>query len=113
MTKKFNPLHFTAKAIDEDYKAKVKKMSLTQAIQFLEKELKYDEHTGWSIRYYGFGEHFTFWMGDGSFLDFNMDGDTKITWEKLKEIIIESAMARKEFKDKLSKMLSLDEDILR
>jgi hypothetical protein len=52
-------------------------------------------------------------MGDGSFLDFNMDGDTKITWEKLKEIIIESAMARKEFKDKLSKMLSLDEDILR
>lgn len=101
--KQYNPKEFEAKC--KEYFPSVKQMDIKEAIEYLEDKLKYDDHTGWSIRYYGFGEHLTFWPGDGTFLDFSIDDDTKITWEKLKQVIIESAMARKEFEENLHKII--------
>jgi len=49
----------------------------------------------WSIKYWGFGEHFTFWL-DG-FYDFGIDEGTPITWGKMKEIILESAQAMHDY----------------
>lgn len=53
------------------------------------------EHTGydcaWSLQYYGFGEHFTFWPGDGTFTDFNIDKGTAFGWGKMKVILVVSA----------------------
>jgi len=62
-----------------------------EAIAFFEFVTKRGEDPQWSIQYYGFGEHFTFWSGYGGFIDFNIDNGTAISWERLKEIIIESA----------------------
>lgn len=53
------------------------------------------EHNGrdscWSIQYWGFGEHFTHWSGDGTFIDFCLDKGQGIDWAKMQKILIESA----------------------
>lgn len=73
-------------------------MNFKEAVEF------FDDIHGWepvwSIQYYGFGEHFTFWRGDGTFDDFHIDHNTPITWEKLKEIIIKSAESKMELDKK-------------
>jgi hypothetical protein len=53
------------------------------------KERGEDPH--WSLQYYGFGEHLTFWAGYGGFWDFDVDNGTAFNWVRMKEIIIESA----------------------
>ena len=98
--KQYKPEEFTAMC--KEYYPNVKEMTIEEAIAYLDEKLKYDKHCGWSIRYYGFGEHLTFWAGDGSFIDFGIDQDTKLTWDKMRQLIIESAMCRKEFEDKLN-----------
>lgn len=107
--KKYRPEEFTAMC--REYYPLIPTMTFEEAIQFLEKELLYDEHTKWSIRYYGFGEHFTFWPGDGTFIDFGVDDDTPITWDKMKQIIIESAMARKDFRNKMNDVINNEKSI--
>lgn len=104
--KKYRPEEFTAMC--KEYYPMVPQMTFEEAIKFLEQDLKYDDHTKWSIRYYGFGEHFTFWPGDGTFIDFGIDDDTAISWEQMKQILIQSAMARKEFKENLLKGVGLE-----
>ena len=101
--KKYRPEEFIATC--KEFYPTVKPMDITEAILYLEDKLKYNENIGWSIRYYGFGEHFTFWCGDGSFIDFGIDEDTKITWNKFKQVIIESAMAKKDFETEVDKMV--------
>jgi len=64
-----------------------------EAITFFEFVRKRGEDPQWSIHYYGFGEHFTFWSGYGGFIDFDIDNGTAINWERMKEIIVESAQA--------------------
>lgn len=65
---------------------------VNQAISFFEWA---KDHRGrdscWSIQYYGFGEHFTHWSGDGTFIDFNIDKGQGINWNVMKSILIESA----------------------
>lgn len=99
--KQARPEEFTAQM--KEYYPKVKQMTIEEAIAYLESK-SFGDNFGWSIRYYGFGEHLTFWAGDGTFIDFGIDQDTKINWDKMKQIIIESAMARKEFDEKTKKL---------
>lgn len=67
-------------------------VEIKKAIEFFEWA---KEHRGrdssWSIQYYGFGEHLTYWPGDGTFTDFNIDKGQGISWDKMKSILIESA----------------------
>jgi len=67
-------------------------LSITEAIAFFEwaKEQKGTDSV-WSIQYWGFGEHFTHWSGDGTFLDFNIDKGQGISWYQMKGILVESA----------------------
>ena len=68
-----------------------------EAIELLDFICSRGEDPQWSIQYYGFGEHFTFWSGYGHFIDFHdignggIDRGTTISWVDLKKIIIESA----------------------
>ena len=96
----------------EEFEAEMKEfypnvplMTFEEAIKYLEEKCKFDEYSGWSIRYYGYGEHLTYWSGDGTFIDFGIDEDTKITWNKFKQVIIESAMAKKDFETKVDEMV--------
>lgn len=70
-----------------------KPQTFEEAVAFFNFVTKRGEDPQWSIQYYGFGEHFTFWSGYGGFIDFNIDNGTAINWRRLKEIIIESAQS--------------------
>jgi len=62
-----------------------------EAIKYFEKLRKSGDDPQWSIQYWGFGEHFTFWAGYGTFIDFGIDRGSAFGWDKLKKIILESA----------------------
>jgi len=66
-----------------------------QAIKFFEHATHLGDDACWSIKYYGFGEHFNYWLPDASFIDFNIDANTPINWAQMKRIIIESAEAHR------------------
>ena len=88
--------------IEDPYKEVLSKEIKTfkGACDFFDFANMHGEGFGWSIQYYGFGEHFTFWAGYGTFDDFDIDKGTQIPWERMKEIIIESAESlRKQWKD--------------
>jgi len=72
----------------EDFK---RPKTFNQAVKFFDFITRHGHAGAWSIQYWGFGEHFTFWAGFGTFIDFGVDQNTPITWDKMKEIIIESA----------------------
>lgn len=76
-----------------DWSAFKKPETFAEAVAFLEFVTMRGEDPQWSIQYYGFGEHFTFWSGYGGFIDFDIDNGTAISWQKLKDIIVESAQA--------------------
>ena len=67
--------------------------TFNEAVEWLNFATEHGNDVVWSIQYYGFGEHFTFWRGDGTFDDFNIDKGTGISWKKMQEIIIESAQS--------------------
>ena len=81
------------KLTQKDWKDFKKPETFEEAIEFLDFVNIRGEDPQWSIQYYGFGEHFTFWSGYGGFIDFGIDNGTAINWERMKEIIIESAQA--------------------
>lgn len=80
-------------------------MTIEEAIKYFETYCKNEVYTGWTIRYYGFGEHLVYWLGDGTFIDFGVDQDTKITWNKMKKILIESAKSRKKQEEQINKLM--------
>ena len=75
---------------DEDREPK-KPETFEEAVKFLDETSIYWEKFNWSIRYYGVGEHFTFWAGFGGFIDWNFDNGTAISWKEMKKVIIDSA----------------------
>ena len=78
--------------------------TLREAFEFFEwAKNENGQDCAWSIQYYGFGEHFTFWAGDGSFDDFNIDRGQAISWEKMKEILIYCANRLREVMQKQRK----------
>jgi len=81
------------KLTQKDWKDFKKPETFEEAIEFLDFVNIRGEDPQWSIQYYGFGEHFTFWSGYGGFIDFGIDNGTAINWETMKKIIIESAQA--------------------
>jgi len=64
-----------------------------EATKFLDKINSLGSDVNWSIQYLGFGEHFNFFAGYGVFDDFDIDHGTMINWQRMKEIIIESAQS--------------------
>ena len=82
------------KWMNVDYEDLSKKPeTFEEAVAFLNFWTRRGQDPQWSIQYYGFGEHFTFWSGFGGFYDFDIDNGTAISWNRLKEIIIESAQS--------------------
>ena len=75
------------------YDMRHKPKTFEEAVAFFNFWNKRGEDPQWSIQYYGFGEHLTFWSGYGGFIDFDIDNGTAISWGRLKEIIIESAQS--------------------
>lgn len=82
-----------AEQIEEEWNKMLhmKIKTFKDAIRFLDWAKSNGFDVFWSIQYYGFGEHFTFWTGFGGFHDFGIDQNTPITWRRMKEIIIQSA----------------------
>ena len=78
-----------------EYLKKLKKPkrpeTFEEAVKFLDYMNEHGEGFNWSIRYYGFGEHFTFWAGLGGFIDWHFDRGTAISWKEMKKVIIDSA----------------------
>lgn len=79
------------KNIGKEWTSFKRPKTFKEAIEWLDFVNSRGEDPQWSIQYYGFGEHFTFWSGYGGFIDFDIDNGTGIDWHKMKEIIIESA----------------------
>jgi len=65
--------------------------TIFEALAFFDFVTSHGDAPQWSLQYYGYGEHLTFWSGFGGFTDFNVDNGTAIDWSRLKEIIVESA----------------------
>lgn len=99
------------KSLDKRVKEKVMHeiTDVVQAVEFLE-WAKYENGSDstWSIQYYGFGEHFTHWAGDGTFIDFEVDRGTGISWRMMSTILIESAnnlreLIKREYQERITK----------
>lgn len=68
-----------------------KPTTFEEAVEYLDQHAKSPDELYFSIRYWGFGEHFTTWTKNRGFIDFDIDEGTIITWPTMKNIIISSA----------------------
>src|SRR3990167_9119068 len=87
-----------------------------ESIKFLDYCYNHAIDSHWSIQYYGYGEHLTYWSGftpqSYGFADFGVDQGTAINWKLMKEIIIESAQCLWDaIKQDKPHVLSIDKDV--